>query len=274
MNSITSFYKPNVFNTSAVTSSTLSNSLPVTTNLRFWLDADDPYRNRTKPIGDTDLATWLDKSTYNLTASAVTGASTATTMQWQSSGFNSSYPCFNFQGRSAFKRFVGQFTGGSAITGTNAMYVFVVATQNSTEVGGGATSEFAARFIAMSQNNLGIDYDLDTCWGFLRQSGTGMGPYRHAVYLANNPSSYNVPTVWQAGFTGTQSKASFLNGNSTVTNSASNTMGNFNINYYAIGGATAYTDGPSYLTGKMSEILIYSGTLTATQIAQIEGYLA
>jgi hypothetical protein len=56
--------------------------------------------------------------------------------------------------------------------------------------------------------------------------------------------------------------------------SASNTAGNFNINYFAIGSATDYTDGPSYLTGMISEILVYSGTLTTTQIQQIESYLA
>jgi hypothetical protein len=92
--------------------------------------------------------------------------------------------------------------------------------------------------------------------------------------LANDPASYDYATVWQAGYTGTQSKASFLNGNSTVTNSASNTAGNFNIQYFAIGAATDYTDGPSYLTGRIAEILVYSGTLTSDPIAQIESYLA
>lgn len=92
-----------------------------------------------------------------------------------------------------------------------------------------------------------------------------MGPYRANSYLANNPLSYNFPTLHQAYFTGIQAKASFLNGDSTVVNSSSNTMRNFNTNYYKVGSATDYTATPSYLTGRISEILVYSGTLTETQ---------
>jgi hypothetical protein len=174
-----------------------SGGLPVTgSNLRLWLDASDPYNNGTKPASQTSFATWVDKSGYGNNCSAITGTSTSTTILWKPTDFNSK-PCFTFLGRSSNKRFTGQFINSSAIT-ANATYCFVVSANNSTITGAGATSEFAARFIGFSTTNAGKDYDLDGCWGFLRQSTQGLGPYRHGVYLANDPPSYNFPTVWQA----------------------------------------------------------------------------
>jgi hypothetical protein len=241
--------------------------------MRLWLDANDPTANGTYPSNGTYVFTWKDKSGYGNDAKGRTGLSTSVGVMWQSAGFNSK-PCFSFGGVAENRYFWSQFINSSSITG-NAMHVFVVASNNSIKVASdGALSEFAARFIGFSVSENSKDYDNTTSFGFLRQSGTGLGPYRANSYLANNPPSYNFATLHQAYFTGTQAKASFLNGDSTVVNSASNTMGNFNINYYKVGSATDYTDTPSYLTGRISEILVYSGTLTDTQIAQTEGYLA
>jgi hypothetical protein len=250
-----------------------SGNLPVKgASLRLWLDASDPNATGTPPASATSIQTWRDKSQYG--NNCIAKINTASTfMSWKPTDFNNK-PCFVFGGRSLSCRFVGQFINSSNIT-SNAMYCFVVSANNSTTTGTGGASEFAARFIGFSITDGGKDYDFDGCWGFLRQSDTGLAPYRHGVYLTgNNPATYNFPTVWQAGYTGTQAKASFLNGNSTTTQSASNTAGNFNINYFTIGSNSDYTDAPSFLTGRISEILVYSGTLTSDQIARIESYLA
>jgi hypothetical protein len=72
------------------------------------------------------------------------------------------------------------------------------------------------------------DYNNNQSFGFLRQSGYGLGPYRSYVYLSNDPASFDFLTVWRADFSSNQAHATFLNGNSTVVQSASNNMGNFN----------------------------------------------
>jgi hypothetical protein len=45
------------------------------------------------------------------------------------------------------------------------------------------------------------------------------------------------------------------------------------INWYKVGSATNYTDGPSYLTGRVCEISVFTA-MDSTGIAIVEGYLA
>jgi hypothetical protein len=43
--------------------------------------------------------------------------------------------------------------------------------------------------------------------GFLRQSDTGLGPYRNGTYVSNNTGSYGVPYLWECWYDGTKSYA-------------------------------------------------------------------
>jgi hypothetical protein len=66
-----------------------SGGLPVKgANLRLWLDASDPYNNGTKQGSQSSIATWYDKSGYGNNCSAITGASTSTTILWKPTDFN------------------------------------------------------------------------------------------------------------------------------------------------------------------------------------------
>lgn len=242
---------------------TMKTKVTSTGPLVLWLDAKDPAGNGTVYSSNTTFSTWVDKSGYGNNSSALTTSDVATTISYLATGFNSSYPTFNFTGNG--NRFVGVLNGSSKITG-NSTRCFVVGSLNST------TANFS-RFIGFSQTYKADDYNTVSAWGFLRQQNTGMGPYRNGNYLANNPSGYNIPFVWESWFDGTNRYATFLNGASTVTNSNSST-GNFNIGFYAVGHNTNPADTPATLTGNISEILVYKGTLTTAQIQQTEAYLS
>lgn len=225
--------------------------------------------------GDKDLSGWIDKSQFLSHASCETGLSTSTTLKWQPYGFNGK-PCFTFPGRlnGAGRYFGAQFQNSGVIT-TNTIHVFIVASQQSTIIGGGTDSEFCCRFIGFGNGANTDDFNNTNCFGFLRQSDTGCGPYRANQYVANNPATYDYPTLWQAWFDGsTVARTTFLDGDNTTTRTGGGTTASFAIGYYKVGCNNNYTDLPSYLTGKISEILVYGNVLTATQISQIQGYLA
>jgi hypothetical protein len=164
-----------------------SYNLPVTgTSLRLWLDAYDPMDTGYQYTGDKDLGTWNDKSSFFSHATYKTGASTASTLKWQPNAFGGK-PCFTFPGRlnGSGRYFGSQFLNGGGIT-TNTMHVFVVASQQSTLIGGGTDSEFCARFIGFGNGANTDDFNNTNTFGFLRQSDTGCGPYRANQYVANN----------------------------------------------------------------------------------------
>jgi hypothetical protein len=242
-------------------------------NLNLWLDAADPYGDGTFLSSNTSLGSWKDKSKYKNHATALPhNSEVATTISYDRYGFNSIYPTFQFTGER--KRFAGSFVnsptvGNSIITGKK-MRVFVVGTVNNN----GSSS--VARFIGFSNAYKGRDFDREDSWGFLRQSAQGMGPFRGYQYVTNNPSAYQLALIWEAWFDGTKANASFLNGDSTVSPSNSNTpnQANFDINFYAVGNNTDPTDAPSTLHGNISEILVYNTDLTSFQVEKIEGYLA
>jgi hypothetical protein len=255
-----------IMNSIGLIQSILSTNKPriPTSPLILWLDAKDPTGNGTVFSSNTTFSTWIDKSEYANNAIALTTSDVSTTISYLATGFNSSYPTFNFTGNN--NRLAGTFSNYSKITGTSTR-CFIVGSVNNA---GGS----AGRFIGFSTTYKGNDYHLTSTYGYLRQSNTGLAPYRNGVYLTNNPPAYSTPYIWEGWFDGTKAYATFLNGNSTNISSV-NSVNNFNIGYYAVGlnpnpgDATAST-----LNGKISEILVYNGTLTTIQAQQTEAYLA
>lgn len=279
MNSFLSITNSNKFslNIPPIIPSELSNLIPITSGLKLWLDADDPFNDRTKPSSDKGLESWKDKSGFNNDCMAMVGTSTTTTastqstISWKKIDFNNR-PCFSLRGRLDQKFFSGQFVNSSSITTENC-YVFIVASNNSTTTG--SSGEGAARFIGFSNLSESNDWDNLNGFAYLRQSGTGLRPYRNRTdTTANDPSSYNYNTVWHGGYLGSTVYSSFLNGDSTLLRSGSTTNSPFNINYYKIGSNTNNSDLRGFLTGKISEIIVYDTALTTLQIQQVEGYLA
>jgi hypothetical protein len=237
----------------------------INSNLRLWLDATDPCGNGAVFSSDTSFSRWIDKSQYQNNTNALTMAGASTTVNYQSAGFNSSYPTFSFTGNG--ERFVGTFpiSNSSNISGTS-MRVFIVGSLD-------ATAQDYARFIAFSTSYLQTDYNIVGGWAFLRFTNTGITPYRNNSYVNNNPSGYNIPLIWDGWFDGSKGNVYFLNGDSTTTANYIST-GNFDIQHFAIGNSTRVPQTTDALKGKISEILVYNGTLTQSEVNQIEGYLA
>ena len=109
--------------------------------------------------------------------------------------------------------------------------------------------------------------------GFLRQSDTGLGPYRNGTYVSNNTGSYGVPYLWECWYDGTKSYATVQNSSSTTINSAASTD-NFAITYYCIGNNTNTGDLNGPLKGYISEVIVYNTSLTTAERNQVEGYLS
>jgi hypothetical protein len=234
------------------------------TNLRLWLDANDPYAYGIQQTTNILFDKWSDKSSYKNHAIALTNTDTPTSFQFDTKGFNTSYPTFSFTAKDR-KRFTATLTNGANIIG-NSTRVFIIGSLNDTsEIYGGA--------IGFSNIYKANDYNSYLNWIFRRQSNTGMGACRNNIYTANNPSSYNIPLIWEAWFDGTKQNSKFLNGNSTTIIST-NSTGNFNLNHYTVGSNTNPDNIDGFFSGNISEILVYNSTLTSIEVDEIEGYLA
>lgn len=233
-------------------------------NLILWLDAMDPCGNSTTISSNTTLSRWIDKSGYNNNAIALTTTDLSTTISYQTTGFNSK-PTFNFVASNA-SRLAGPFNTGSPITG-NSTRCFIVGSLNN-------SSGPYARMISFSKTYKQDDYLSTDCWTFARQTGTGLSVYRSRSLALQNPTAYDTPLIWEGWFDGSNANMTYLNGSSTTTTIANSTV-NFAINFYALGNNTGTSDSTNaYLTGKISEVLVYKGTLTTEQVQQTEAYLA
>ena len=221
------------------------------TGLLLWLDASDPNGNGTVPTNGTTFTTWTDKSGKGSNATANSAVT------YSSTGFNSK-PSFTFDNTK-------WFTGN--ITDTNStISVFALCSMSS-------SSTASARVIGFS-NGAGVnDYNNSSFFGFLRQSNTGLGPYRGGTYQSNNPAAYSTPLLWECWFDGTNMYSTVQNGASTVLNTTANS-GAFGISFYNVGNNpnTADTNGPFY--GYISEIVVYSTSLTQLDRQKVEGYLS
>jgi hypothetical protein len=232
------------------------NTLPLTiSGCILWLDANDPYNNGTKPTNNTSVYMWYDKSGNRNHGSASAGVT------WSATGLNN-LPGFSFTNLFSQANF---FTG--SVTNTNAtMTIFAVCLMSS-------ASTASARVIGFSNGNGVNDNNNASFMGFLRQSSTGLGPYRNGVYAAVSSTSYGVPYVWSCWFDGTNEYASVQIGSSSVITQAASS-GNFAITYYCVGSNTNTGDGNGPLTGYISEIIVYNTSLSAADRQKMENYLS
>ena len=220
------------------------------TGLILWMDANDPNNTGTKPANNSTISTWYDKS------GGARNATANTPITYNTTGLNSK-PALAFTGT--------QWLTGSISNTNNKMTIFGVCSMNSSSAG-------SARIIGFS-NGAGVDdYNNVGFMGFLRQSNTGIGPYRNGAFTVQNPPSYSTPYLFECWFDGTNEYATVQIGNTTSITSAASS-GNFAITYYTICNNPRTADGGT-LNGFMSEILIYNTSLSTTDRQKIEGYLS
>ena len=240
------------FPTSTATSGSTVEFLPNNvTGLILWMDANDPNNTGVQPSNGSTITSWKDKSGGGRNATA------NTPITYNTTGLNSK-PALAFTGT--------QWLTGSISNTNNTMTIFGVCSMNS-------SSASSARIIGFS-NGAGVhDFNNGGFMGFLRQSNTGIGPYRNGAFTSQNPPSYSKPYLFECWFDGTNEYATVQIGNTTsITSTASS--GNFGITYYTICANTATSDGGGPFHGFMSEILVYNTSLSTTDRQKIEGYLS
>ena len=215
----------------------------------LWLDAADTSSNSITFSSGTTVSAWLDKSGNGNNGTANTGVA------WAANGMGTNLPGMTFTNSQ-------WFLGNISITGAT-MTVFGVISMS-------ASSPFAARMIALAAPNAN-DYNNPAYVGILRQSSNNMGPYRNGNY----PSvtfSYNTPTLLSTWYDGTNAN---ISANGALTPSSSASSGNFSVSSYAVAANTNLGDiGAASFYGYMSEIIIYSSSLTTSQRQQVEAYLS
>ena len=226
------------------------------TGLILWMDANDPNNTGIQPSNGSTISTWKDKSGGGRDATA------NTPITYNTTGLNSK-PALTFTKT--------QWLTGNVSNTNNTMTIFGVCSMNS-------LSAASARIIGFS-NGTGVhDFNNVGFMGFLRQSNSGIGPYRNGAFTSQNPvisstPSYSTPYLFECWFDGTNEYATVQIGNTTSITSAASS-GNFAITYYTIGNNPDTSDGGGPFYGFMSEILVYNTLLSTTDREKVEGYLS
>jgi hypothetical protein len=221
--------------------------------MQLWLDAGDPNNNSVVPTTGSTITTWYDKSGFGRNATANSA------ITYNTAGLAANYPALTFVATSP-----RWLTGNVNLT-TDKLTVFAIGSMAS-------SSGVAARIIGFSNAAGTNDFNSGSFFGLLRQSNTGVGPYRNGTYTANDPPSYSTPYLWEAWYDGTNQNATVQKGNTTSIGSNASS-GNFGITFYTVA-ANPNTGDLHYLTGSISEIIIYNRSLSTTERQQVEGYLS
>jgi hypothetical protein len=212
----------------------------------LWLDGNDPAATGVQPANSSTVSTWVDKS-----GNANNGISGSATFIKDSLG-----GYINFTGSQYY-----DITNPNIVV-NQYFTVFIVE-----QIGDVPLSTNYALMGGTSQSdnaNLHIVYLNSNTIRFARWNNdldASMSAYGYGTGTTQ-------PTrLWSFSFTAS-SRIIFLNGTS-IGSDANNTFLSS-----ATGTAIGRVLTQNYYTGKMREVMIYSGTIDTTQRKQIEGYLA
>jgi hypothetical protein len=228
---------------------TLGSTLPAFTPLSIagailWLDAADPNATGTNSVDGATISTWRDKSGLrnNGTASG--------TLTIINSGLNSR-PTMNFNGSAWF--------AGSIVDTGPTMTAFVVLQHPVVSAASFIRFLSMAPTTALDQDAGGILAELTSTANIVVANGNESSQF---------PQPNNTPYIIGFQANGTNLIA-YLNG-TAQPGSASTT--NFNITRYRVG--SMVSNDLNIYTGYISEVLIYSTSITASERQTVEGYLA
>jgi hypothetical protein len=209
----------------------------------LWLDAADPNGTGVQPSDGTTITTWIDKS-----GTSNHGTSGTATFQRDSLG-----PCINFTGSQSY-----------TLTNSNGVvnqYFTIFVVEQLQNYAGGETG-FMGGTTGAGNQNLHMRYvngGGGIKFGFYANDLDGS-----LTAFINNASQ--PIRIWSFSFTAS-SRVIYLNGVSLVSD-ANNTY----ISGWS-GAKIGSILGGQFYTGKMREVMIYSGTVGTTQRQQIESYL-
>jgi len=210
----------------------------------MWYDGADPAGTGVAPAPGTTVTTWIDKS-----GNANNGTSGTATFQTDSLG-----------------GYIN-FTGSQSYTITNPNIVvnkyFTIFVVEQLQNYGGGESGFMGGTTANGNQNLHMRYY--SSGGAIKLGFYGNDLDGSIPAFTNNSTQ---PTrMWSFAFIA-NSRTIYVNGTS-IASDTNNTQ----ISSWSGAKIGSILGGQPY-TGKMREVMIYSGTLTTTQRQEIEGYLA
>jgi len=212
----------------------------------LWLDANDPSGTGVQPANSSTVSTWVDKS-----GNANNGTSGSATFQRDSLG-----GYINFTGSQYYN-----ITNPSIVVN---QYFTVFMVEQIGDVPLSSAYGLMGGTATPDNGNLHLVYRTANTIAFAfwnNDLATGMSVYGYGTGTTQ-------PTrLWSFSFVA-NSRSIFLNGTS-ITSDTNNTFLSS-----ATGTAIGRVLTQSYYTGKMREVMIYSGTINTTQRKQIEGFLA
>ena len=209
----------------------------------LWLDAADPNGTGVRPSVGTTITTWIDKS-------GTSNHCTSGTATFQTDSYGG---YINFTGSQSYT-----LTNSNGVV--NQYFTIFVAEQLQNYAGG--ESAFMGGTTGSANQNLHMRYV---------NGGGGMkfGFFANdldASLVAFTNNATQPIRVWSFSFTAS-SRVIYLNGTSVASDSN---------NTYISGWAGAQIGkmyGGQFYTGRMREVMIFSGTVDTTQRQQIESYL-
>ncbi len=223
----------------------------IVNNLRFWLKANAGV------TGGANASSWADQTSYNYIASQATPANQPTVL---SSRLNFN-PAIQFDGTN------DQLTVNSGIMGTatyNDINVFIISRVNTIQ----ASSIFYETQAAGGRINTHLPWnDNNVYW----DAGSGGAPHRLNVAWGG---AINTGYLWS--LLASTSSTALGNQQNIVRNGLSiafdATMASFTGNSSNL--TIGVNNGGNYYNGEVSELITYTGTLSAAQYRQIQSYLA
>lgn len=232
--------------------------LSANTSLSLWLDATDPAGNGTQPSDGASIASWVDKSGNGYTVTQGTGANQPIYKTNILNGNN----IIRFNGTSDYM----QKTAVTALG--NTLTMFIVGTTNGNASFGrgtffdytnGSTTNTGCNIINNGSSDGGPKFGIDY------NDGTNHQIFSPIITLPNT----SILSTYNNGFN------AYLYSNNVQI--ATELVGNLNLsgsgNAFTIG---ALLNGLSgwWLNGDIGEILVYKGTLSATNMLSILNYLS
>lgn len=233
-------------------------------SLQLWLDANDPNGTGVQPSNGATLSTVVDKSGLSNNATPrLSGGTTATTITWNTNSFNTSYPSLVFDTTK-------YLSGSVSITGAQ-MTAFYVYYMNS------STTNTFQRIMGCSNGSGGFDAGSSSYFSiYLPGSSTNANIqfYRKTSSVNTIGLVFSTPYIMEAWIDGTKQYLTY-DGSSNNFNTTT-PAGNMAISYYAVGADPLTTDqtNTSMLSGNIAEVVMYNTSLSNTDRAKIEGYLA
>ncbi len=240
----------------SIPSAVQAQSVPITSDLRLWLDANDVYANGTAPANGTAIGQWHDKSGHG---HLITDSGTVDPI-YEAAGLGG-LPSIRLASKSGFAG-PNIFSASTNPETTIFLVQEVVARTTNFALNLNGTNTGGGRFsLHIPWSNGWFYFDAGGCCGATRVYGR----YPINYYDPHMTTAGNSTT----GYSGYGSYKQFVR-HAGLTSANDTTA----IAPVVTGGFRLGSQGRYYYNGRFSEVLIYDRALSLSEIEEVECYLA